>query len=101
MLKNKSIEINNECEDLLGTLSPDTISIREAYTSDTTRNRKRTPRVLFSPGVYLRSGKTKKMTQPNIQLNSNEVGESSSFITKTNVPLKITVDSIVKEGVIN
>ena len=84
-LKNKSIEINNVCEDLLGTLSPDTISIREAYTSDTSRNRKRTPRVLFSPDERLRTGKTRKMTQQNIQLNSNEVGECPNSITETDL----------------
>ena len=46
-LKNKSIEINNICEDLLRTLFPDTISAKEVSASGTSRKRQHNSKSYF------------------------------------------------------
>ena len=62
MVKSKRIVVDNVCEDVLGTLSHETKSAREAFLSGTSRKRLRTPKTVFSPCVRPKSGKPKKKT---------------------------------------
>ena len=84
MVKNNRIVVDNVCEDVLGTLSPETRSAREAFLSVTSRKRQRTPKTVFIPGESPRIYKTKKKTQCKINLS---------------VPLEISEYCIVKEVV--
>ena len=72
MVKSNRIVVDNVCEDVLGTLSPETRSAREAFLSGTSRKRLRTPKTVFSPCVRPKSGKSKKKTQCKIKLQHKE-----------------------------
>ena len=101
MVKSKRIVVDNVCEDVIGTLSPGTKSARDAFLSVISRKRQRTPKINFSPGEPLRSWKSEKRKKPKNKCNTKNVGESCNILTDEGVPIKITVDNIVKEMIPN
>ena len=82
-------------------LSHETKSAREVFLSGISRKRQPTPKTIFSPGEMRQSRKLVNLKEPKIKFDTKNVGESSNFLTDEGVPLKITIDNIVKEMIPN
>ena len=101
MVKSKRIVVDNVCEDVMGTLSPGTKSARDAFLSVTSRKRQRTPITNYSPSEPIRCRAPQHLQQSKNKSNTKNVGKSCNILTDEGVPIKVTVDNIVKERIPN